>query len=1017
MVKIKCLLISLCLLTNVDAVDSSVYIHEACINNAPDNIPKERALGLAHLNQMNAWFAHERFWAAGGVIDPHTYEQQRTSRAAFAGTPIAFLNDLSTKLDTAMRSMDAVPTPQSVEDLVRQSQQILLTIAAGTPGEDGIPIRLNPANAAEWQIIRKALFLALSVTEDPEKSGKSYLTPVYELANYYYQKTDTDAVKEYYLKLEAYGFGFSTFWKGLKEAQTNAAIQTKLAELRDVARDPLYGFIRNNPTHKVQRNVIDPLYKGAFVSSINAISVVDSRAELAIALGLHGRLNHTQVFKTLYPDLTMWAEYHVPSARAEELMGPARPQIVVPAGFQPKRVHLAYVAGRWLLKGINGAREHILWTQGASATAEFIGSLEDARGTHLFNFKVEGATAVIKTISLGYGFNAENDGTNVVVADGDELGLIESSAYPEDTDVENFADGSIIIRGNTYSGMRGFLSALRSSALITAPKIDLNYAKGYEVRTHSNGATFNFLVKKGQGIDAYNSVMLNGDSVALNQSSIRGRFTVQMYKQTDSNNYLRTDGTDIQTAYFFLINHCWHTDVGVTYAGSTRDPYEKFTRTLTVAEMDYYEAAKAPLSYPAYFDVDRVIAFNAGDVFTRDDAEYNDLLNGPHIWGTYGKKENTNPTFGKITYTEVSAREYYRGGGGGGFGGFGNYGGGGGFGHTVGSSSWAPLSSSFRQATVAQQQNFMRQCGGGGSSFSMNSAPASFRNVFSGVPSSGGHNSLVSVASSMIPGGVSITSSVDVGMGSRDGDVNSFVSASFTSGVDSLTLGASTSVGESGHRVGLESVYSGSGDNTSVLGSIHALTAASIMQLTDRRTDRLSVAPLVLGGLVVGRVAIPHVVRWSRTIVNAYLLAEQVREKAEANAKVSGESEGKSVAGTGGPDEDPEEEKKYKISDDNADATLPTGHRKPGEATPKFHTKNEPTKIGDTNYTGHALDEMRAQGLTPSVVEQAVQKGVSCPGRFAGTTVKYDPVNNVSVVVNSEGSVVTTSFGKLAGVL
>ena len=164
----------------------------------------------------------------------------------------------------------------------------------------------------------------------------------------------------------------------------------------------------------------------------------------------------------------------------------------------------------------------------------------------------------------------------------------------------------------------------------------------------------------------------------------------------------------------------------------------------------------------------------------------------------------------------------------------------------------------------------------------------------------------------MIPEGVRITSSVDVGMGSRDGDVNSFVSASFTSDVDSLTLGASSSVGESGHKVGLESVYSGSGDNTSVLGSIHALTAASIMQLTDRRTDRLSVAPLVLGGLVVGRVAIPHVVRWSRTIVNAYLLAEQVREQAEEAAKkVADES---SSAATGGPKgqlpdgEDPEEE-------------------------------------------------------------------------------------------------------------
>jgi len=143
-------------------------------------------------------------------------------------------------------------------------------------------------------------------------------------------------------------------------------------------------------------------------------------------------------------------------------------------------------------------------------------------------------------------------------------------------------------------------------------------------------------------------------------------------------------------------------------------------------------------------------------------------------------------------------------------------------------------------------------------------------------------------------------------MGSRDGDMTSFVSASFTSGVDSLTLGASSSVGESGHKVGLESAYSGSGDNTSVLGSIHALTTASIMQLTDRRTDRLSVAPLVLGGLVVGRVAIPHVVRWSRTIVNAYLLAEQVREQAEEAAKkVAGEKSSSSAA-TGMPPEDPE---------------------------------------------------------------------------------------------------------------
>jgi hypothetical protein len=366
-----------------------------------------------------------------------------------------------------------------------------------------------------------------------------------------------------------------------------------------------------------------------------------------------------------------------------------------------------------------------------------------------------------------------------------------------------------------------------------------------------------------------------------------------MYKQTDSNNYLRTDGTDIQTAYFFLDHCCWHTDVGVTYAGSTRDPYQKFTRTLTVAEVDYYEAAKAPLSYPAYFDVDRVIAFCAGDVFTRDDAEYNALLNGPHIWGIYGEKVNTNPTFGQITYTEVSSKDYYRDSYNRPFPGIDR------------PMPWVPVNTSVRQATVAQQEKFLQQCrggGGGSNSSGVAAPPPSFNRVFSDAPTpasiaTGG--GIAGLAASMIPEGVRITSSVDVGMGSRDGDMTSFVSASFTSGVDSLTLGASSSVGESGHKVGLESAYSGSGDNTSVLGSIHALTTASIMQLTDRRTDRLSVAPLVLGGLVVGRVAIPHVVRWSRTIVNAYLLAEQVREQAEEAAKkVTDES---SSAATGGP--------------------------------------------------------------------------------------------------------------------
>lgn len=39
------------------------------------------------------------------------------------------------------------------------------------------------------------------------------------------------------------------------------------------------------------------------------------------------------------------------------------------------------------------------------ADQEFIGSLEDARGTHLFRFNVNGATETIKAMSSGYKVN------------------------------------------------------------------------------------------------------------------------------------------------------------------------------------------------------------------------------------------------------------------------------------------------------------------------------------------------------------------------------------------------------------------------------------------------------------------------------------------------------------------------------------------------------------------------------------------------------------------------------------
>jgi RHS repeat-associated protein len=109
-------------------------------------------------------------------------------------------------------------------------------------------------------------------------------------------------------------------------------------------------------------------------------------------------------------------------------------------------------------------------------------------------------------------------------------------------------------------------------------------------------------------------------------------------------------------------------------------------------------------------------------------------------------------------------------------------------------------------------------------------------------------------------------------------------------------------------------------------------------------------------------------------------------------------------------------------------ASLPTGTRvtsktftndagKPqqvqyGWEMPVAPGTNKPTVIGDRSFSGHAIDQMQSRGIMPSVVEDAVRYGESAPSR-GNTMVHYSSANNVSAVVNSEGRVVTASFGDL----
>jgi hypothetical protein len=104
------------------------------------------------------------------------------------------------------------------------------------------------------------------------------------------------------------------------------------------------------------------------------------------------------------------------------------------------------------------------------------------------------------------------------------------------------------------------------------------------------------------------------------------------------------------------------------------------------------------------------------------------------------------------------------------------------------------------------------------------------------------------------------------------------------------------------------------------------------------------------------------------------------------------------------------------IDDANSHPALPVGYKRHVGPTPNFITPNTSSIIDGRQYTGHALDEMRNQGIMPSVIENTIKNGVVKPGNIPTREVRYDMVNNVSVVLEKDsGLVVTASLGRLGG--
>ncbi|WP_413081384.1 VENN motif pre-toxin domain-containing protein, partial [Yersinia alsatica] len=91
-------------------------------------------------------------------------------------------------------------------------------------------------------------------------------------------------------------------------------------------------------------------------------------------------------------------------------------------------------------------------------------------------------------------------------------------------------------------------------------------------------------------------------------------------------------------------------------------------------------------------------------------------------------------------------------------------------------------------------------------------------------------------------------------------------------------------------------------------------------------------------------------------------------------------------------------------------AKTPTGSK--GNVLKVQDGSNKPTTINDRQFSGHALERMQKQGITPSFVDNAIKPENAIKGKVPGTTAYHDKVNNITIKVNENtGRIVTDEFG------
>ena len=103
-----------------------------------------------------------------------------------------------------------------------------------------------------------------------------------------------------------------------------------------------------------------------------------------------------------------------------------------------------------------------------------------------------------------------------------------------------------------------------------------------------------------------------------------------------------------------------------------------------------------------------------------------------------------------------------------------------------------------------------------------------------------------------------------------------------------------------------------------------------------------------------------------------------------------------------------------KNANTDAHPSTPVG-RKGFELEPPY--KNAPAanagkNINGRNYCDHAIDRMQERGFTPEIVENTIKNGISGANKEFSRRSYYDPCNNITVVTEASGTVITITYGK-----